>query len=502
MSHTIVIFGASGDLTSRKLIPAIYHLFRKGRLPESTRVVGVSRSHFSHEDWRKELAESTQKHAGDAFDPESWERFSQSIYYQPGDIQKSEDFEALAGFLKEIEPGGAVDRVYYLSTMPQLYPKAAEQLGQAGLADDANGNRRIIIEKPFGSDYDSARQLNDDLHRFFREDQVYRIDHYLGKETVQNLLGFRFHNAIFEPVWNRNHVELVQITVAEQIGVEPGRAGFYDQTGALRDLVQNHMLQILALAAMEPPPSLEAEAVRDQKVALLRGLCCFGSGEIRDRCVRARYAAGEIDGEEVPGYLDQEDVSPDSQTETYVALRAEIRNWRWEGVPFLLRHGKRLAERFTEIEIQFRKPPLQLFDRSSETGEAGRPDPDRETALCRIRPNRLTLRLQPDEGIRIAFGVKEPGSGMRMSPATLDFDYREHFEESPQDAYQRVLLDALRGDGRHEPLHFRRLIDRQSERAQHGDQPEQRSLDYQQRVAERRGARYPCEREEDEAALP
>lgn len=437
----IVVLGATGDLMRRKLLPALIHLSEE----RTFSLVGTSRSERSDETFRKQLGEGVPEADRQAFDA-----LAERIFYQPSDVSEPDSFEMLADRLDELSDPESTGRLFYLSLAPDLFEDAVSGLADAGLLAMPEGEtrawRRVVIEKPFGQNEKSAIDLNHHLHRFLREDQIYRVDHYLAKETVQNLLGFRFHNAIFEPVWNRNHVELVQITVAEQIGVEPGRAGFYDQTGALRDLVQNHMLQILALAAMEPPPSLEAEAVRDQKVALLRGLCCFGSGEIRDRCVRARYAAGEIDGEEVPGYLDQEGVSPDSQTETYVALRAEIRNWRWEGVPFLLRHGKRLAKRFTEIEIQFRKPPLQLFDRSSETGEAGRPDPDREAALCRIRPNRLTLRLQPDEGIRIAFGVKEPGSGMRMSPATLDFDYREHFGEGPQDAYQRVLLDALRGN--------------------------------------------------------
>jgi len=333
---------------------------------------------------------------------------------------------------------------------PSLFEDAVSGLADAGLLAmpeaEQTAWRRVAFEKPFGEDEQSARALNRHLHCFLREDQIYRVDHYLAKETVQNLLGFRFHNTIFEPLWNRNHVELVQITVAEDIGVEPGRASFYDATGALRDLVQNHMLQILALIAMEPPSTLEAEAVREQKVALLRGLRSLEPEQVRRHCVRARYSSGERDGERIEGYLATEDVPADSETETYVALRAEIVNWRWAGVPFLLRHGKGLAKRFTGIEIQFRTPPLQLFNRPEDVSDAEHRRRLREGSLCAIRPNRLSLRLQPGEAIGISFGVKEPGPTMQMSPAELSFDYREHFGEPPPDAYQRLLLDALRGD--------------------------------------------------------
>ncbi len=419
MSHTIVIFGASGDLTSRKLIPAIYHLFRKGRLPESTRVVGVSRSHFSHEDWRKELAESTQKHAGDAFDPESWERFSQSIYYQPGDIQKSEDFEALAGFLKEIEPGGAVDRVYYLSTMPQLYPKAAEQLGQAGLADDANGNRRIIIEKPFGSDYDSARQLNDDLHRFFREDQVYRIDHYLGKETVQNMFVLRFANSIFEPLWNRNFIDHVQITVAEEVTVGR-RAGYYDRSGILRDMFQNHLLQLMMITAMEPPGRYDADLVRDEKVKVLH---CVREMQKRD------FASNTVRGQ-YDGYLEEEGVPAESPTETFAALKLYVDNWRWQGVPFYLRSGKGMSCRTTQIVIQFHEAPHLLLGSKTRTPSA----------------NQLVIQVQPAEGIQLHFQTKVPDTDMKTRSNALDFSFQRGGGGLLPDAYQRLLLDALNGD--------------------------------------------------------
>jgi glucose-6-phosphate 1-dehydrogenase len=306
--------------------------------------------------------------------------------------------------------------------------------------------RRVMIEKPFGHDLSSARALNAQLHGALREDQIYRIDHYLGKETVQNLLGFRFHNAIFEPLWNRHHVELVQITVAEEIGVESGRGRYYDDTGALRDMLQNHMLQVLALVAMEPPTSLHPEEIRGQKVELLRGLRCPEAPHAASQCVRARYGPGTAAGRQVVGYLEEEGVDEDSQTETYVALRAEIDSWRWSGVPFLLRHGKRMPRRFTEVQVQFRTPPLQLFNRPDDMSVGEFRRRLRDGSLCQIRPNVLTLAIQPREAIQLSFGVKQPGPSLRMAPATLAFDYREHFGQAPADAYERLLLDGLQGD--------------------------------------------------------
>jgi glucose-6-phosphate 1-dehydrogenase len=436
----IALFGASGDLARRKLFPALVRLAREHEFS----VLGIARRERSDEAFRKELGEALPAELHGAFE----EHLAPRLHYQAADAADAASLEALAGRLDELPGGAGAGRLFYLSLRPGLFADAVQALADAGLlaAPQEQAWRRVVVEKPFGRDRCSARELNRSLHRVLREEQIYRIDHYLGKETVQNVLGFRFHNAVFEPLWSRQHVELVQITVAEEIPVESGRGDYYDQAGALRDVVQNHMLQVLALCAMEPPPSLEAEAVRDQKVTLLRGLRLPDPAEAAASCVRGRYGPGDVGGERVPGYTQQEDVPSDSGTETYVALRAQIESWRWQGVPFLLRHGKRLPRRFTEVQVQFRTPPLQLFGRPEGASEDEFGRELREGARCRIRPNRLTLRLQPEPAVRLAFAVKEPGERMRMAPAELAFDYREHFGRSLPSAYERLLLDALRGD--------------------------------------------------------
>ncbi len=441
----IVIFGASGDLTRRKLVPALARLAADGRVGAPFSVLGVSRSDKTDEVFRNELAAAMPEAARAAF-----EALAPRVHYQPGDVESPDSLAKLAERLDALPGGDASGRLFYLSLKPGLFATAVTRLAEAGLLAMAEGEprawRRVVIEKPFGHDLASAQALNAALHGAVREEQLYRIDHYLGKETVQNLLGFRFHNAIFEPLWNRNHVELVQITVAESIGVEQGRGGYYDGTGALRDMLQNHMLQVLAFVAMEPPVSLDPAAIRGQKVELLRALHCPDPEELRRSCVRARYGPGDVEGTPVPGYRDEQGVPADSQTETYVALRAEIDSWRWSGVPFLLRHGKRLPKRFSEVQIQFHTPPLQLFNRPDDMEHAEFRRRLRDGSLCQIRPNVLTLAIQPREAIQLSFGVKQPGSSLAMAPATLGFDYREHFGAAPADAYERLLLDALLGD--------------------------------------------------------
>ncbi|PNY36765.1 glucose-6-phosphate dehydrogenase [Rhodopirellula baltica] len=419
MAHTIVIFGASGDLTSRKLIPALYSLFRKGKLDEVLRIVGVSRSPFEHEDFRNSLRESTEKFTKDLFDAEAWEQFSSRIFYQPGDIKESGDFTKLGEFLSEIEEGEPVGRIYYLSTMPQLYLEAIQQLGKAGLAEDSQGFRRVIIEKPFGTDLSSAKFLNEQIHKVFREDQIYRIDHYLGKETVQNVFALRFANSIFEPIWNRNYVEHVQITCAEEV-VIGRRAGYYDNAGILRDMFQNHILQLMMITAMEPPAKYDSNLVRDEKVKVLHSVRKMIGGDFAANTVRGQY----------DGYLKEEGVPANSQTETYAVLKLYCDNWRWKGVPFYLRSGKGMSCRTTQIVIQFREVPHILFGQKTRAPLG----------------NRLVIQVQPAEGIQLHFESKVPESEMKTRTSTLDFDFNASGSGSMPDAYQRLLLDALLGD--------------------------------------------------------
>jgi glucose-6-phosphate 1-dehydrogenase len=420
MAVTLVIFGASGDLTSRKLVPALFQLSRKDRLPKDTAIVGFSRTPFSDEAWRESLAASTAAHAGEQLDAAAWKKFASTVHYQPGNINRPQDFEALHRRLHQLEALEGATRVYYLATAPQFYEQAIAGLGSSGLADEAHGQRRIVIEKPFGTNLETARRLNEAVHRVFRERQVYRIDHYLGKETVQNILVLRFANSIFEPVWNRNYIDHVQITVAEEVTV--GRRGsFYDETGVLRDVFQNHLLQLLMTTAMEAPVRFEAEAVRDEKVKVLRAIAPLAPRAVADDTLRGQYR----------GYRDEPEVAADSQTATFAAIKLAVDNWRWQGVPFYLRSGKAMSCRTTQIVIQFRSPPTAIFRDGCD-------------ALCEA--NRLVIQIQPAEGIQLHFQTKVPDAGMRLRLTDLEFDFNREFSGVMPEAYERLLLDAFHGD--------------------------------------------------------
>jgi len=420
MGHTIVIFGASGDLTSRKLIPALYELQRKGRLPQPARIVGVSRSPFSHDAWRAKLGESTARFVGSRFERSAWEAFAASVFYHAGDIERPDTFSVLDRFLAELEGAEPATRVYYLATAPQFYGPALVHLGMAGMAHQAGGPRRIVIEKPFGVDRASAQELNAVVHQVFREPQVFRIDHYLGKETVQNVLVLRFANAIFEPVWNRNYVDYVEITAAEEVAVGH-RGSYYDTAGVLRDMFQNHLLQQLALTAMEAPARFEAEYVRDEKVKVLRAIRPMRPEDVAANTVRGQYQ----------GYREEPGVAAESRTATFAAVKLLVDNWRWQGVPFYLRSGKAMSCQTTQIVIQFRQPPHLLFE--------GGPRGVREA-------NRLVIQIQPAEGIQLHFQTKVPDAGMQMRLTDLSFRFQERFSGVMPDAYQRLLLDVMLGD--------------------------------------------------------
>jgi len=431
----MVIFGASGDLTRRKLLPALYNLALEQWLPAGFSVVGFSRRSDSDDEFRETMKGSVSEFSRRRpVQPAVWDSFAQGITYIPAEFQEADYYDRLRERLDEIDRarGTQGNRVFYLATPPSFYPDIIRQLGRAGLNHggmDGKGWARVIIEKPFGHDLQSAKDLNREVLQVFREDQVYRIDHYLGKETVQNILIFRFANGIFEPVWNRAYVDHVQITVAESVGVE-GRASYYEEAGALRDMVQSHMLQLLNLTCMEPPIAFDAEAVRDEKVKVLRALRPLVPEEAARQAVRGQYGRGWVAGKEVAGYREEQGIAPDSSTETYVALKLFVDNWRWQGVPFYLRTGKSLPKRTTEIAVQFKSAPYMLFHPSG--GE--------------VAPNVLTMHIQPDEGISLRFDSKVPGASLQIRPVHMDFLYGAAFNDQSPDAYERLLLDCMLGD--------------------------------------------------------
>ena len=428
----LVIFGATGDLAHRKLLPALYNLAHEGALPERFELIGVSRRDRPDADFRSDARASIEKFSRRKPDPNVLEALLANARYVPGSFDDDAVYAELERTLSEFDQqaGQHLDRVFYLSTAPEFFPVIAGKLGAAGLTDTEKAQVRIVIEKPFGYDLASARQLNVEVLDEFDETQVFRIDHYLGKETVQNLFALRFANALFEPVWNRNFIDSVQITAAEDIGIG-SRAGYYEGAGALRDLVQNHMMQLLALLAMEPPASFEANRLRDEKLKVLEAIVPPTVDQVASMAVRAQYGPGVVAGTQVPGYRDEPGVAPDSRTETYAALRLHVSNWRWAGVPFYLRTGKRLARKVTEIAVTLKPVPHLAFQ---STGSVG------------VQANQIVLTVQPDEGVSVSLGAKIPGSRLRIRPVNMEFRYGTSFMSESPEAYERLILDAMRGD--------------------------------------------------------
>ncbi len=432
---SMVIFGATGDLTRRKLIPAMYKLYLEKLLPEKFSIVGFARRDYTDESFRDFVMESIESMLNRKLDESTWSKFAQNLYYHQANLDDQDGYDALRGRLESLsaEKQMPENYLFYLSTQPRYFSPISAHLGEAGLSHKGKHQKpwsRIIIEKPFGRDLDSALDLQSDVVKSFDESQIYRIDHYLGKETVQNILVLRFANSIFEPIWNNKYVDNVQITVAETLGVE-GRADYYEKSGALRDIVQNHQMQLLSLVGMEVPMSLHADAVRDEKVKVVKALQPFTEESVQTDVVRAQYAAGVYGEDKVPGYLHEPGVANDSVTETFVAFKTYIDNWRWAGVPFYMRAGKRLPSRVTEIAIHFKQIPNILFNNAP---------------FGPMDPNVLVLRIQPDESIMMQFQVKYPGPAMKIKPLKMDFSYSDTFCKEPPEAYERLLLDAALGD--------------------------------------------------------
>lgn len=430
---TIVIFGAAGDLTRRLLLPALYNLKRSHLLSQNFAIVGVAHTPISQDDFRRKLHQEIHEFATVEVEDQLWQQVEQRLYYLPGEFQSAQTYQQLNALLTQVDQdcGTQGNYLFYLATAANFFGDIIAQMGAAGLVHEQNGQwRRVIIEKPFGHDLESARRLNRNISQVLKERQIYRIDHYLGKETVQNILVFRFGNGLFEPLWNRDHIDHVQITVAETVGVE-GRGNFYEGTGAVRDMVQNHLFQLLTMIAMEPPVSFDADAVRDEKSKLLKSIQPFTEQMVQTQTVRGQYGQGVVHAETVPAYRSEPRVAPDSTTETYAALKLTIDNWRWAGVPFYLRTGKRLPQRVTEVAVQFKPVPSLLF---------------RDPPIEQLTPNVLVLRIQPREGINFQFGAKVPGPTMQMGRVSMDFCYADYFGMTPSTGYETLLYDCMIGD--------------------------------------------------------
>lgn len=431
----VVIFGATGDLTKRKLVPALYQLAIERRLPGSFAVLGTARTSMSDDQFREKMKSAVTEFLEDSrFDENIWSEFARNLFYEPGDVHDTNAYHRLCNRLEGIdgERHTAGNALFYLATQPSHYESTVEGIG-AGKMSEGRGWRRLVVEKPFGHDLESARQLSERLHRVFDESEIYRIDHYLGKETVQNILAFRFGNSIFEPMWNRQYVEHVQITAAESIGVE-GRGAYYQESGALRDMVQNHLLQVMATVAMEPPAMFEANTVRDERAKLLRSIRIMKPEEVELNAVPGQYGPSHVGGEQILGFRQEPGVDLQSTTETYAAVTFFAENWRWAGVPFYIRTGKRLPKRVTDIAIRFHSAPHALFSSAVKDGGTA------------PRSNLLILRIQPEEGISLRFSSKQPGGGMKLRPVSMDFSYGSSFGVRTPSAYETLLVDAMVGD--------------------------------------------------------
>jgi glucose-6-phosphate 1-dehydrogenase len=429
----MVIFGASGDLTKRKLLPSLYHLAKKSLLPHEFALVGCAIEPLTEQQYREQARRDLHEFGEAPEQCNVCDWLVDRLYYLSGDFHNPDTYSRLKPLLESVDEkhGTSSNYFYYLATAPALFGEVVKQLGAAGLTEQSDGHwRRVVIEKPFGRDLESARALNREIAQVLSEDQIYRIDHYLGKETVQNILVFRFSNGIFEPIWNRRYIDHLQITVAETLGVEQ-RGSYYDQAGGLRDMVPNHILQLLTLTAMEPPISFHADAVRDEQAKILRAVQPFSPEDVLRRAVRGQYGEGVVEGQFVPAYRSEAHVAPNSQTETFVAMKLSIDNWRWADVPFYIRTGKRMAKRVTEVAIQFRRAPFVLF---------------RDTPVEKLTPNLLVLHIQPDEGISLRFGAKVPGISVDIGAVNMDFRYIDYFGDEPSTGYERLLYDGMTGD--------------------------------------------------------